>query len=234
MKLEGQSVLITGASRGLGRALAIVSARKGARVALVARESRDLTEVEALIRREGGIAHAIPADVSDKRSIYPIAAQAAELCGPVSILVNNASTLGDVPLRLLLDTDCEKLEEVLQTNLVAPFRLTKAVAGNMLVRGRGIVINLSSDAAVEAYPTWGPYSASKAALDHLTRVLGAELKDTPVRFWALDPGEMDTRMHADAIPDADRSKLRDPAEVAQRIVSMIELEDLPTGERESV
>src|SRR6185369_17167166 len=117
---------------------------------------------------------------------------------------NNASTLGPVPLRLLLDTDCEDLEQALAVNLVGPFRLTKVVLGQMVLRGRGLVVNVTSDAALEAYPRWGAYGASKAALEQLGRVWAAELQETGVRVLAVDPGEMDTRMHADAIPDADR------------------------------
>jgi NAD(P)-dependent dehydrogenase (short-subunit alcohol dehydrogenase family) len=117
-------------------------------------------------------------------------------------------------------------------NLVGPFRLSKVVAGSMALRRRGVVVNLSSDAAVEPYPTWGAYAASKAALDHLGRVWAAELAEHGVRVLAVDPGEMDTRMHADAIPDADRSTLADPDDIARRIVAMIETEQrAPSGAR---
>jgi NAD(P)-dependent dehydrogenase (short-subunit alcohol dehydrogenase family) len=91
----------------------------------------------------------------------------------------------------------------------------------MIVRQAGVVVNISSDAAVEPYAGWGVYSASKAALDHLTRIAALELADTGVRFFSVDPGEMDTRMHADAMPDADPGSLNQPGEVAEKIVSMI-------------
>ena len=110
-----------------------------------------------------------------------------------------------MPLRLLLDTDCEDLERALAVNLVGPFRLTKALAGPMVLRGRGTIVNITSDAATEAYERWGAYGASKAALEQLGRVWAAELAGTGVRVLTVDPGEMDTRMHADAIPDADRA-----------------------------
>ena len=141
--------------------------------------------------------------------------------GPLDLLINNASTLGPQPLRLLLDTDCEDLSRALAVNLVGPFRLTKAVAGSMVLRGAGTIVNVSSDAAVEAYPRWGAYGASKAALDHLGRIWAAELEGTGVRVLTVDPGEMDTRMHADAMPDADRTLLADPARVAARIVALL-------------
>jgi NAD(P)-dependent dehydrogenase (short-subunit alcohol dehydrogenase family) len=121
-----------------------------------------------------------------------------------------------------MDTDCEDLEAVLQTNLVGPFRLTKLVAAQMIPRGEGTVVNISSDAAVSAYPRWGAYGVSKAALDHLTRIFQAELEASGVRFLALDPGDMDTPLHLAAIPDADRSQLHRPGDSAGLILRKIE------------
>jgi NAD(P)-dependent dehydrogenase (short-subunit alcohol dehydrogenase family) len=221
MQIEGKAALVTGASRGLGRALAEALAARGVRVVLVARDAGPLGDVVAAIRARGGVAHAIAADISDKDAIHRIAGQAHALVGELAIAVHNASTLGPVPLRLLLDTECEDLAAVLETNLVGPFRLTKILAGAMALRGEGVVVHVSSDAAVEAYPRWGAYSVSKAAQDHLSRVLAAELDGTGVRVLAVDPGEMDTRMHADAVPDADPASLQRPADVAARIVAMI-------------
>ncbi len=224
--------MVTGASRGLGRALAELLAARGARVALVAREAGPLHDVVAMIRGTGGIAHAIAGDISDKQAIHRIAGQAAGLVGDLSIAIHNASTLGPTPLRLLLDTECEDLEAVLQTNLVGPFRLTKILAGAMALRGAGTIVHVSSDAAVEPYPRWGAYGVSKAAQDHLSRILAAELDGTGVRVLAVDPGEMDTVMHAAAIPEADRTTLSRPADVAARIVAMIEHPDrAPSGAR---
>jgi NAD(P)-dependent dehydrogenase (short-subunit alcohol dehydrogenase family) len=232
MNIRDTSSLVTGASRGLGRALAARLAQAGSRVVLVAREVEPLERAAAEIRAAGGTAHAVAADIGDKDAIYPLAGQAAALVGPIDILVNNASTLGPTPLRLLLDTECEDLERALAVNLVGPFRLSKVVAGSMALRRRGVVVNLSSDAAVEPYPTWGAYAASKAALDHLGRVWAAELAEHGVRVLAVDPGEMDTRMHADAIPDAARSTLADPDDIARRIVAMIDAEQrAPSGAR---
>ena len=154
--------------------------------------------------------------------MHAIAGQAQGLVGEIGIAIHNASTLGPVPLRLLLDTECEDLASVLETNLVGPFRLTKILAGAMALRGDGVIVHISSDAAVEAYPRWGAYGVSKAAQDQLSRVLAAELADTGVRVLAVDPGEMDTKMHADAMPDADPATLQRPGDVAARIVEMIE------------
>jgi NAD(P)-dependent dehydrogenase (short-subunit alcohol dehydrogenase family) len=232
MNIRGLSAVITGASRGLGEALARELARRGAKVVLVARVKDDLDRVVQEIRQAGGEAHGLPADVGDKRSTYAVAGAAAALVGPIDLLIHNASTLGKVPLDLLLDTDCEDLEQVLAVNLVGPFRLTKAIAGSMALRGRGLVVHVSSDAAVSAYPRWGAYGVSKAALDHLARTWAAELAATGVRVLSVDPGEMRTKMHADAIPDADPASLADPADVAARITAMIEgIDAIESGAR---
>jgi NAD(P)-dependent dehydrogenase (short-subunit alcohol dehydrogenase family) len=222
MKIQGQGALVTGASRGLGRALAEQLAARGARVALVARDAGPLRDVVAGIRGRGGDAHAIAGDIAAKDAVHRIAGQAQGLVGEIGIAVHNASTLGPTPLRLLLDTECEDLAEVLETNLVGPFRLTKVLAGAMAIRGAGVIVHISSDAAVEPYPRWGAYGASKAAQDHLSKILAAELDGTGVRVLAVDPGEMDTVMHAAAIPDADRAALQRPEQVAARVVQMIE------------
>jgi len=221
ISIQGQGALITGASRGLGRALAEQLATAGARVALVARDAGPLHDVVEGIRARGGIAHAVVGDIGNKDAIHRIAGQAQGLVGEIGIAIHNASTLGPTPLRLLLDTECEDLAAVLETNLVGPFRLTKILAGAMALRGAGVIVHISSDAAVEPYPRWGAYGVSKAAQDHLSRILAAELEGTGVRILSIDPGEMDTVMHAAAIPDADPASLQRPAEVARKIVSMI-------------
>jgi NAD(P)-dependent dehydrogenase (short-subunit alcohol dehydrogenase family) len=232
MDLRDKNVIITGASRGLGRALAERLAAEGARVVGVARGEGELTAAMAEIRARGGVAHAVVADVADKDAVARIAGAAAALVGPIDVLVHNASTLGPVPLRLLLDTECEDLAAVLETNLVGPFRLTKLVAGPMVLRGDGVVVHISSDAATSAYPRWGAYGAAKAAQDHLSRILAAELEGTGVRVLAVDPGEMDTGMHAAAMPDADPATLARPADVAAVIVELIrDPERAPNGAR---
>jgi NAD(P)-dependent dehydrogenase (short-subunit alcohol dehydrogenase family) len=216
----------------LGAALGEALAARGARVVLVARERAALEETVGRIRAQGGEAHALAEDVGEKTAIHRIAGAAAALVGPIDLLVHNASTLGRVPLRLLLDTDCEDFERALAVNLVGPFRLTKVIAGSMALRGTGLVMHVSSDAATNAYPRWGAYGVSKAALDHLNRSWAAELEGTGVKFVSVDPGEMRTRMHADAVPDADPATLADPAVVAARLVEKIDhVESIPSGAR---
>lgn len=223
--IAGKTALVTGASQGLGRALALELGRRGARVVLVARGRERLEAVAAEVRALGAEAHAVVADVGDPQAAVRVAGQAAAAAGAVDLLIHNASTLGPTPLRELLDTEAEDLERVLAVNLVGPFRLTRAIVGHMAVRGAGTVLAISSDAAVEAYPSWGAYGAAKAALDHLTRIWAAELGAAGVRFLAVDPGEMDTAMHAAAIPAADPSTLADPADVARRVVDLLNAPD---------
>ncbi len=221
MDIEGLRIVVTGAGAGLGRALALALGRRGARLVLVARTEAALDAVAAEVVAAGGEAHAVAGDVGDKQATHRIAGRALAALGGVDVVVHNASTLGHVPLRPLADTDCEALERALAVNVVGPFRLTKALLGPMLLGSRGLVLLVSSDAAVEAYPTWGAYGASKAALDHLGRIWSAELEESGVRVVSVDPGEMDTAMHADAMPDADRATLGAPAAVAERLVDLI-------------
>lgn len=221
MDIRNRVVVVTGASRGLGRALSEELAGRGARVALVARGEALLGEVVEAIRARGGRAWGIAADVGEPGSEVAITGQASALAGSIDVLVNNASTLGEVPLPLLADAEPDDVRRTFEVNVLGPFRLTRAVLGPMLLRRRGLVVNVSSDAAVEPYPGWGAYGASKAALDHMTRILAAELAGSGVRAVAVDPGEMDTEMHAAAIPGADRAALARPADVARRIADLI-------------
>jgi NAD(P)-dependent dehydrogenase (short-subunit alcohol dehydrogenase family) len=231
MELIGKSALITGASRGLGRALAEQLAAAGARVVLVARSEADLAEVVTAIRSSGGEAHALVYDVSRKEDVYPLAGAAAALVGPIDLLIHNASSLGPTPLRLLLDTECEDLSAVLETNLVGPFRLSRALGGSMALRKTGTILHISSDASVNAYERWGAYSVSKAALDHLSRLWAAELAERGVRVLSVDPGEMDTEMHRQALPEADPASLARPEHVAARIVELLRDSRVPSGSR---
>ena len=219
--LPGLRVAITGGTSGLGLALVRELHGRGARVAFVAR-TRD--RVERVARDLAGV-HGVVGDVSLKEDIHPVAVQVVGALGGLDVLVNNASNLGPTPLALLGDTDCEALERALATNLLGPFRLTKAVLGALAAsarEGRGaVVLNVSSDAAVTAYPRWGAYGASKAALRHMSAIWDAELAADGVRFLAIDPGDMDTPLHAAAVPDADRDVLKRPADAARELAGAI-------------
>jgi len=231
MSFQGQSAIVTGASRGLGAALAESLALAGARVVLVARDLDALEAVAKSIRAGGGEAHPISADLGDKHAIHRLTGAATSLVGPLDLVVHNASALGPTPLRSLLDTECEDFERVLNVNLLGPFRLSRALAGSMLLRSTGTIVHISSDAAQNAYAGWGAYSASKAALDQLSRLWAEELREFGVRVLSIDPGEMDTRMHAEALPDADRSRLARPAKVAERICQIILDATIASGAR---
>ena len=231
MTLSGKAALVTGASQGLGAAIASELANRGARVVLVARDESALDRVAAQIHASGGEAHVLAADVGDKHAIHALVGRASALVGPIDLLIHNASTLGPTPLKLLLDTECEDFERVLAVNLLGPFRLSRVIAGSMALRGTGTIVHISSDAAVNAYPRWGAYSVSKAGLDHLSRIWAEELGSLGVNVISIDPGEMDTAMHAAAMPDANRAELTRPEQVARALVTALRASSLQTGKR---
>src|SRR5262245_51096267 len=171
----GLRVAITGGTSGLGLALVRRLTALQARVAFVARHG---AAVARIAERTG--ACGIVGDVGRKDDIYPLALQITGQLGGLDVLINNASSLGPVPLALLADTQCEELEQALAVNLVGPFRLTKALFGALTASARtgrrALVVNISTDAAVNAYAGWGAYGASKAALRHLTRIWEEEAK----------------------------------------------------------
>ena len=195
---------------------------RGAQVAFVA---RDAERVARTARSLPGT-HGIHGDVARKLDTHVLAQQIVAALGGLDVLVNNASSLGPVPLALLADTDCEDLEATLATNLVGPFRLSKALLGALGAAARegrpALIVNISSDAAVNAYAGWGAYSASKAALLHLSRIWDEELRGHGVRVIAFDPGDMDTPLHALAVPDADPATLKAPAQSAQELLALID------------
>jgi NAD(P)-dependent dehydrogenase (short-subunit alcohol dehydrogenase family) len=217
---EELRVAITGGTSGLGLALVRQLSARGARVAFVARTPAAVARTAA-----DTAAHGIVGDVGRKEDIHPIALQVTGALGGLDILVNNASSLGPTPLAPLADTECEDLEAALAVNLVGPFRLTKALFGSLAQsarEGRGaLVVNISSDAATSAYPMWGAYGSSKAALRHLTAIWAAEAEEVGVRFLSIDPGDMATPLHFLALPDADPSKLQRPEEAGAKVLDRI-------------
>lgn len=217
----GLRIAITGGTSGLGLALVRELMNRRARVAFVARGREGVERV----MRELEEAHGIVGDVSKKDDIHPIAMQILGALGGLDVLVNGASDLGPTPLALLADTECEDFERALATNVLGPFRLTKALLGSLAASAReggtAIVVNVSSDAATNAYPNWGAYSASKAALHHLSRIWDDELGGVGVRVLSIDPGDMDTPMHAAAAPDANRSTLQRPETAASKLVDTV-------------
>ena len=213
-------IAITGGTSGLGLALVRQLVARGAHVAFLARTARAVQR----IANETG-AYGIVGDVGRKEDIYPIALQVTGNLGGLDALINNASVLGPTPLALLADTQCEELEQALTVNLLGPFRLCKALFGALSASariGRGaVVINISSDAAITPYSGWGAYGASKAALRHLTAIWAKEAKSEGISFLSLDPGDMDTPLHALAVPDADRTALKRPDDAALEIIGSL-------------
>lgn len=217
----GLRVAVTGGTSGLGLALVRHLLERGAQVAFVARHREKVASVAA--QHPG--AHGIAGDVSSKDDIYPIAMQILGALGGLDVLVNNASDLGPLPLALLADTECEDFARAIATNVLGPFRLTRALLGSLAAAARegsgAVVLNVSSDAAVEPYPRWGAYGVSKAALRHLSRVWNEELQTDGIVVLSLDPGDMDTPFHAAAVPDADRSTLKRPETAAMELAEAI-------------
>ena len=211
--------VITGASRGLGAVLAHALDRRGWDLVVDARNADALTTAVG-----SGSAHVVPGDVADPAHRQALA-DAAGALGGTDLLVNNASTLGASPMPSLADLTTEVLAATLLTNVVAPHALTRLLLPQLLAQ-RGTVLNLTSDAAVEAYEGWGAYGASKAALDQLTRILAAEQPD--LRVYAVDPGDMRTSMHQDAFPGEDISDRPEPATVVPHLLALIE-GTLPSG-----
>lgn len=214
--------VITGASQGLGLALAHTLASAGWSVVADAREAARL--YAAVDDLPGGPHVAIPGDVTDSWHRGAIAATACEL-GGADLLVNNASTLGASPLPRLADLEPETYLRTMEVNVVAPVALTSLLLPQLRVR-RGRVLNITSDASVEAYETWGGYGSSKAALDHATRVLAAEEPD--VRAYAVDPGDLRTAMHQAAFPGEDIGDRPEPASVVPHLLALV-VGDLPGG-----
>jgi NAD(P)-dependent dehydrogenase (short-subunit alcohol dehydrogenase family) len=215
------TALITGASRGLGHALAAALNERGWRLVVDGRDAGRLAAAVAALPHPETVT-AIPGDVADPGH----RAALAEAVGPgLDLLVNNASHLGPSPLPPLARLRPEELLAVLAVNTVAPLALLQLTLPE-LERAHGRVLDISSDAAVEAYAGWGGYGASKAALDQLSAVLAVEHPD--LRIYAVDPGDMRTDMHQAAFPGEDISDRPEPASVVPALLRLVD-DDLPSG-----
>jgi NAD(P)-dependent dehydrogenase (short-subunit alcohol dehydrogenase family) len=207
--------VITGASFGFGRALATALARQGWTLVLDARRPAPLREVESSL---GDGVIALPGDIAEPDHRAELAAVVRRL-GRLDLLVNNASTLGPSPLPPLAGYPLDELAAVYRVNVFAPLALTQAVLPLLRASG-GAIVNISSDAAVEAYPGWGGYGSAKAALDQLSAVLGAEEPD--LRVYAFDPGDMRTDMHQQAFPGEDISDRPEPETVLPALLRLLD------------
>ena len=209
------TAIVTGASRGLGLALARALAERGWGLVIDARDPGPLHEVATELALITNVA-ALAGDVADPEHRAALVAAAG---GRVDLLVNNASVLGPSPQPKLAEYPLEALEHVYRVNVLAPLALIQ-------LAGADRVLNVSSDAGVEAYEGWGGYGSSKAALDHLTAILAAE--DPAKRFYAVDPGDMNTRLHQEAFPGENISDRPPPEDSVPGLLALIE-GDLPSG-----
>jgi NAD(P)-dependent dehydrogenase (short-subunit alcohol dehydrogenase family) len=214
------TAIVTGGSRGLGLALARALAERGWRLVIDARGAGDLERARVELSALTDVS-ALAGDVADERHRTALVAKAERR---VDVLVNNASVLGPSPLPAVADLAPAAFEHILRVNALAPLALVQRVLERMPAGGR--ILNVTSDAAVEAYEGWAGYGASKAALEQLTRVLAAERPD--LRAYAVDPGDMRTRMHQDAFPGQDISDRPPPEESVPGLLELIE-GNLPSG-----
>jgi NAD(P)-dependent dehydrogenase (short-subunit alcohol dehydrogenase family) len=213
-----KTAIVTGASRGLGLELARALDARGWRLVVDARQAAELEAARANLSSR---AVAIAGDVADPAHRRELVAAAGER---IDLLVNNASTLGASPLPALGDYPLAVLEHVFAVNAIAPLALVQLVLARLPAGGR--IVNVTSDAAVEAYEGWGGYGASKAALEQLSNVLAVERPD--LRVYAVDPGDMNTRMHQEAFPGEDVSDRPPPRDSVPGLLALVE-GDLPSG-----
>ncbi|NRG44869.1 SDR family oxidoreductase [Bacillus sp. CRN 9] len=209
-------VMITGASKGLGRALTLAFAKKGVRLAICARGKEPLHKVEQEAQELGGEVIAVNADISKVKEVDRFVSIVEEAFGRVDVLINNASVFGPGPM-LLADYPHHDFAEVLRMNVMNPFLVTKRVLPGMLTRNNGRILNVTSEAGKTGFSEWGAYGISKFAVEGLTQTWADELQPTGVSVSMVDPGEMDTAMHAIAVPDC-HYELGVPDDVAKVFV----------------
>ena len=216
---RGHVAIVTGASQGLGRAVATELANAGVSLVIDARRPEPLADAERELATRTQVV-AIPGDVADGAHIHALVEAAQRRFGRIDLVINNASTIGRSPLPQLDSISPNVLERIYTTNVFAPLHLIQHALPIMRRTG-GTIVNVTSDAAVAAYDGWGGYGSSKAALEAMSRILAVELQGSNVRVLVVDPGDMDTALHASAVPDADRSELADPKHVAPLLLAAV-------------
>jgi NAD(P)-dependent dehydrogenase (short-subunit alcohol dehydrogenase family) len=220
--------IVTGASKGLGRALAEGLADEGWSLVIDARTKQTLQRAEDALRIRlwpGARVAAVEGDITSPSHRSALVGAAREF-GRLDLVVNNASTLGETPLAMLQDYSLDALRAVLEANVVAPVALVQQALPLLRRSGDPRVLNITSDASIEHYERWGVYGLSKASLDHATLTFGAENPD--VRYWAVDPGDLRTDMHQQAFPGEDISDRPLPQEVVPNLIALIN-GDSPSG-----
>jgi len=212
--------------------IARLFAGRGVPLVLTARGVEALQEAAEELRGKVEVV-ALAGDVAEPAHVERLVRLGLDRLGRIDVLVNNASSIGPSPMPALEAYPLDVLAEVFRVNVIAPLHLAQLVLPQMRERGRGLVVNVTSDAAVQAYPTWGGYGASKAALEQASRVLAAELEGSGVRVYVVDPGDMNTQMHREAEPGEDLSHLPRPEAVAPAFVRLVEREIAPFGRFEA-
>ncbi len=224
--MKTRAALITGASRGLGLALANRLAELGWNLIIDARNSKAIEEAGKQLSKKTKVL-SIPGDITDPEHLQKLA-KSAENFGGLDLVINNASTLGLSPQPELLNFPIHVLEQVYRTNVIAPLAVLQALKRQL--KPAASIINITSDAGVEAYPGWGGYGSSKAALEHLSAILAVENPELKI-YW-VDPGDMRTQMHQEAFPGEDISDRPLPETSVPGILELIEKEK-PSGRYKS-
>jgi NAD(P)-dependent dehydrogenase (short-subunit alcohol dehydrogenase family) len=228
LRLKDRIALITGASRGIGRAVALAFAREGAHVLLLARTRKTLEEVDDQVRAQGGKATLIPLDLADGQAIDALGPSLYERFGRLDVLVGNAAILGR--LTPLTHIPSEHWERTLAVNVTANWRLIRTLDPLLRRSDAGRVIFVTSGVARSARAYWAPYSVSKAALETLAKTYANETADSPIKVNLIDPGATATRMRAEAYPGEDQATLRTPEQVAEKFVVLATLAWTGTGQ----
>ena len=217
-RLTGKAALVTGGSRGIGKAIALAYAREGARVFISARGKKDLVATVEEIRGAGREANWHAADLSKARDVRRLVQEVIHCYGTIHILINNASLLG--PRETIASYPLSAWEEVVRVNLTGLFMVTKEVLGIMIPRGEGTIINVSSGVGRVGKARWGAYAASKFGVEGFTQVLAEEVKDRNIRVNAVNPGATRTEMRAEAYPDEDPMTLPHPDEITEVFIHL--------------
>lgn len=228
-RFQGKTVLITGAGRGIGRALALGFAREGADLLLCSRTPAELNAVAAEVRALGARVRAERCDVSDSTQVAAFVAGGAKEFDRIDVLINNAGMLG--PIKPLVEVSDADWKDVLAANLNSAFFVTREVLrSSMLPRGRGCVINVSSGQGRKASAGWGPYAASKFGLEGLTQAWAEEGKDAGIRFYSVNPTATRTKMRAEAVPGENPETLKSPERTVEAFLSLASDDcDIPSG-----
>jgi 3-oxoacyl-[acyl-carrier protein] reductase len=220
MLLEGKSALITGAGRGIGRAIAIAFAKQGCRIAALARSSGELEETAGLVRGEGQEALVLKTDVTDAAAVAEVVAQAQESLGGIDLLVNNA---GYANFKPFLEYTIEEVRRTIDVNVVAPFLFMQAAAPGMIARKSGRIINISSVAGLKPIMNQSLYCASKHGLNGLSKVIAMELREHGIAVHWVCPGGVDTKLSREAMPERDKTNWMTPEDIAQACLYLASL-----------